>query len=622
MGKRQRRLGMVGLALSLTLVAAACGGGGGDEGQGGTPSAQPQRGGVWRTAVSDFGFTGAFDPTAEYLGAAWEMYTALTRTLMAYKFVQGADGTTVHPDLAASEPEISSDGLTYTFKLKPGVKFGPPVNRAITSKDIKYAFQRINTKALTAGYGFYYTVIEGLTTQAKSPDEDISGITTPDDQTIVFKLKEPAGDFLFRLAQAATAPIPVEVAKCATKAGEYGRFVVSSGPYMIKGSDAADISSCSALKPFSGFDPTAKLEMVRNPNYDQATDELRKNWVDGISIVVNSNVDDIFAKVQSGELDASWTDQPPKTVVQQYVTDPAKKNSLHIDQGDRVAYIHFALTEPPFDDVHVRKAANFVLDKASILQAWGGSTAGEVATHIMPDSMTGGQLGQDYNPYASPDFRGDEAKAKEEMKQSKYDSDKDGVCDDPVCKNIVIINRNVPTYADSEPFVVDSFAKIGVELKPRELATSAAYTTTQTISNKIKIGMNHQWGKDYADSFTFIGALFGSPSITPTNNTNVSFTGLTQAQADEFKVKLPGGQLPPSVDSDIAACQKLTEAAQRVTCYNDLDKKIMEEIAPWIPFMWLTVRTTTAPSVTKWQFDQFAGVTSLTQVAVNNNATL
>ena len=101
----------------------------------------------------------------------------------------------------------------------------------------------------------------------------------------------------------AAAPIPEEVGKCFTKAGDYGRYVMSSGPYMIQGSEDLDISSCDSMKPISGFDPSKKLYMVRNPNHDQATDTLRANNVDAIKVDVNTNLGDIFDRIERG----SWT---------------------------------------------------------------------------------------------------------------------------------------------------------------------------------------------------------------------------------------------------------------------------------------------------------------------------
>ena len=625
MGKRRQQVRLVGLALALALVAAACGGGDNEPSSSGGQQATPQKGGVLRTGISDFGFTNGFDPTGEYVAVAIGLYGAMERTLMGYKHIADAPGNELVPDLAEAAPEISSDGLKYTFKLKSGVKWAPPLNRDVTSADVAYAFQRINTAPLVAQYGFYYYgVIKGMDGKAKSADTKISGIETPDDQTIIFNLDKPAGDFLYRLSMPAAAPIPEEVGKCFKKAGDYGRYVMSNASYMIQGADKLDISSCSAMKPISGFDPSKQLTLVRNPNYDQATDTTRANYVDGITVTVDTNVDDIFSRVQAGDLDSSIADQPPKPVLQQYLTDQAKKPFLHSNSGDRTWYITMNWITPPFDDIHVRKAANWVMDKAGILQAWGGSTFGDIATHNIPPIVLGDALGSDYNPYPSDGNHGDEAKAKEEMKQSKYDTNKDGVCDASECQGLIMVNRNTPPWTNAEPVVVDSLAKIGIKVKPRELASSAAYTTIQTVKNKIPIALNAGWGKDFADAVSFVLPLFDGRSIIPTGNTNYPLMGLTADQAKSLGVSIPSGVTIPSVDADIDACQKIpaTQADQRNQCFADIDKKLMEEDAPWVPYLWAKNITVTGNTVTKWEFDQFSGYLSYTQMAVNNKATV
>ena len=95
------------------------------------------------------------------------------------------------------------------------------------------------------------------------------------------------------------------------------------------------------------------------------------------------------------------------------------------------------LAEPPFDDVHVRRAMNMVTDLEGLRRAWGGPVAGEIATDVIPDAMLGGELTADaYHPFQDPPFAGDVERAKAEMKLSRYDTDKDGLCDAPACKNV------------------------------------------------------------------------------------------------------------------------------------------------------------------------------------------
>jgi len=580
------------------------------------------QGGTYRTAIEDFGFTGAFDPTGEYLGTAWGLYSdMLLRTLMTYKHIAGVPGDALVPDIASANPDVSADGLTYTFTLKSGVKFGPPLDRDVTSKDIEYAFERINATSLVAQYGFYYAgVIKGMTGTEKSI-HPVSGIETPDDSTIIFHLEKPTGDLLYRLAMPATAPMPKEVAGCFTKAGDYGRYVISSGPYMIAGSDKLDASSCDTLKPISGYDPTKSLTLVRNKDYDPSTDspDVRENNIDGLRIDIDTNTDDIFEKIQSGELDGSWASTPPSPVEQKYLTDPTLQDFLKIDSGDRTWYITMNMLVPPFDDVHVRAAVNYAIDKQALQQAWGGPPHGDIATHIMPPTVLNFG-GETFDPYQTPNEAGDAGLAKKEMAKSKYDSNGDGVCDASVCKNVLFVNRNSPPHVDMTPSIQDSLSAIGIELKVRELETGTAYTTIQTVKNLVPIAANAGWGKDYADPSTF-AVLFDSSGISCEGQVNYSELGMNAAQAKECGVTAEYDKVKSEMlnaDSDIAKCNALT-GDDRTSCWIQFDKDLMTKYIPWVPYLWANVFTVISPTVVKYEFDQFSGAISWCHIAVNND---
>src|SRR5450432_297736 len=238
------------LLMALAACSGSSGGGSGSPSSGGsspaaTATGTATRGGVYRTAVSSFGLTNNMDPVGEtQIGFAFALYDAMIRTLVTFRHESGAAGTQIVPDLATSVPVPTDNGLTYTFHLKPDIKFAPPINRGITSHDIAYAFQRINDAKLVAQYGYYYDgVIKGLTGKAKTPNNHISGIETPNNTTIIFHLTSPVGDFLQRIASPAAAPVPPEVAKCFNTPGSYGRDLIASGPYMFAGSAAVDASS-------------------------------------------------------------------------------------------------------------------------------------------------------------------------------------------------------------------------------------------------------------------------------------------------------------------------------------------------------------------------------------------
>lgn len=617
--RRKRFLATVSLLLGMMVIAAACGQEEETPGGQGPTGEQAQEGGVYRVLTDDFGFTAAFDPTGEYLGSAWGMYSnLLLRTLLTYKHVKGVEGNELVPDLATDLAEPSEDGLTYTYTLKDGVEFGPPLDRAITPEDIEFAFERLATEGL-GQYAFYYTVIEGFEDFTAGKSDDITGITT-DGNTITFKLTQPTGDFPYRLAMPATAPMPKEVAGCFDRPGDYGRYVISSGPYMIEGSDQLDASSCKTLEPISGFNPTERLSFVRNPNYDEATDdpEIRENLVDGVEFTINPNVNDIFNKIQAGEAEGSINTPTPK-IVREYAQDEELSDRMVVSPGDRTWYITMNLTQPPFDDIHVRKAVNLVLDRDGLQRAWGGPTAGEIATHIMPPELTGGSpTAEEYDPYnlAEAEFAGDVEAAKEEMSQSKYDTDQDGVCDAPECSGLLMINRNVSPWTEMEPIVQQNLASIGIEVEPRALESSAAYTTIQTVSKQIPIALNAGWGKDYADPYTF-AVLFQSASIIPEGNVNYSLVGLTPDQAKEVGAEGTVTGIP-NVDDQIDQCTELA-GEERTQCWIDLDQTLMEDVVPWAPYLWANNIDIIGPAVTQFEFDQFSGEAAYAHVAVDED---
>jgi peptide/nickel transport system substrate-binding protein len=330
-----------------------------------------------------FGFTDTFDPTGEYLGDAIGIYSSLlVRTLVGYNHVPDAAGNKLVPDIATSVLVPTNGGTVYTFHLKPGIKFSPPVNRAVTSKDIAYAIERMARPKNGAQYSFYYSVIKGFDDYGSGKAKSISGIKTPNNSTIVFTLTHPTGDFLYRMSMPATGPIPQDVGKCFEgQPGKYGLDQISTAGYMIKGIDKVDISSCNAIKAASGFDGQTILDLVRNPNYDPKTDTraARENYPDEIQFIVNSSADDIYAKIEAGELDIANSTIPPQ-VLRKYATTSSLRPQFHQNSGDRTWYITLNLTQPPFDDIHVRKAMNYILDKPSLIQAWGGPVFGKVAS--------------------------------------------------------------------------------------------------------------------------------------------------------------------------------------------------------------------------------------------------
>ncbi len=238
---------------------------------------QSLRGGTyrvgWPTWQGRLGWSYGFDPTAEFHTTAGGIYSnLLLRTLVGYNHVAGAAGRQLVPDLAVGVPAPTNGGRTYRFTLKRGIRFGPPVNRVITSSDVRYAVERLVRRRNGSEWAPAFGDIRGFDAYRSGRARSISGISTPNARDIAFTLDQPTGDFLNRLALPPAAPIPPEVGKCFEgRLGDYGSHVISSGPYMIDGSGAMSIRSCRAIRPIRGISPT-QLTLVRNPRYDPSTD--------------------------------------------------------------------------------------------------------------------------------------------------------------------------------------------------------------------------------------------------------------------------------------------------------------------------------------------------------------
>ena len=198
------------LAVAGVAVLAACGSSNDDNGgsQGGgaqiTPQSGQKKGGTLKVQSAE-GFE-HLDPGSSYFQLDYMVVYATQRPLYSFK---PDDFTKAVPDLAASEPQITPDEKTVTVKIRPNVKFSPPVNRAVTSKDVKFAIERGFNPNVANGYApSYFIDIEGADEAKGGP---ISGIQTPDDQTVVFKLTKPFGATMAKaLSLPLTVPVPEE----------------------------------------------------------------------------------------------------------------------------------------------------------------------------------------------------------------------------------------------------------------------------------------------------------------------------------------------------------------------------------------------------------------------------
>lgn len=618
-GNGMGRVKLMALAVVFAFVAAACGGGGTQQPKNTKSTGALVKGGVLKIGLNS-DFHEALDPAREYYTIGWEfLHCCLARTLVGFNLKgPSQSGNQLQPDLATALPTSSSDGLTWTFKIRSGIRYAPPLQSVtVTSADFVRALLREAQSATAATYPFYFSGIKGFDEVASGKATSISGISTPDPSTLVVTLTQPAGYFPYLWALPATAPIPPSPSDPSAPLGvatgheqNYGQFISSTGPYMFKGSDAIDYSKPADQQTApSGFQAGKSYVLVRNPSWSPATDSTRKAYVDEIDATVGATVQDLQNKIQSGELD-TMDALPNPQGIQTYLTNPQLKQFIHSDPTFGTWYINMNLAMPPFDDIQVRKAVNWVVDKAGLQRLVGGSVLGPIATHTIPNSLVPSLAS--YDPYKTPNQSGSVDQAKAAMKLSKYDTNQDGVCDAPECKNVLMVIDAADPQPKMAALFQQNLASIGITVKIQPYQTTTMYTKCETATNKIPLCPSEGWYADFGDPFAFVTGLFNSTSLTPACCDD-SLTGATSEQLAKWGYA--NTTAPPSVDSQLNTCVA-AQGAARQQCYAAVDKTLMEQVVPWVPYRFANQVVITSSRVQNYYLDASTGWISLSLVAL------
>ncbi|QCO56537.1 ABC transporter substrate-binding protein [Pseudorhodobacter turbinis] len=372
--------------------------------------ADGQTGGTLRILGS--GDLDHYDPTSVGTTTANSFVRATQRTLISYESSTD-ELTRIAPqgDLATEVPQPTNNGLTYTFTLRDGVAWDAPSGaRAITAADFERGIKRACNPALGTPFLTYYiSLIDGLDTfcdgfskveptveamKAYIEGNDIAGIETPDDKTIIMNLKEQAGDFIYMMTLSAAAPAPVEVLDYMPDGPEYRSNFIASGPYTI-----------------AEYIPDTLLKLKRNAAWNAESDTLRKAYVDEIEMTLGLQPDAAIQQIQAGDAD----------MVFDILVPPALLPMLQATGDDKVMAVAVGRTSFIFintlsnnnngglRDVKVRQALNYAIDKAAIVQQLGGSYVAAPQNGIFGPGVLGYH---DFDLYPSPDHKGDPEKAK------------------------------------------------------------------------------------------------------------------------------------------------------------------------------------------------------------------
>jgi oligopeptide transport system substrate-binding protein len=250
--------------------------------------------------------------------------------------------------------QISDDGLTYTFDIRPGLEFsdGSP----LVAQDIRRSWLRLLDPATEATAPDVLSVISGAQDRlAGDVTDDEVGIEAPDDETLVVTLRHPASYFLDIVATPSTFVVPE--AADATATWQTPDDFVGSGPYVIDGAVGTDLVLRANERYVAGPPPI---------------DEIR--WMGGIDgDSVTAFADDAVDLVQVPGWNASWI-----------AYDPDLGPRLHAAEPLVISYFGFDATRPPFDDARVRRAFSLALDLERLVPLSEGASAQPAASLVPP----------------------------------------------------------------------------------------------------------------------------------------------------------------------------------------------------------------------------------------------
>ena len=328
------------LAISTTMVAAPSWG------------ETPKQGG---SAVVTFNNDlTTLDPQVGYDWQNWSVIKSIFDGLMDYK-----PGTTeLEPDLA-KEYTISDDGLTYTFKLRDGLKFHN--GRPVTAADVKYSLERaVNPATQSPGAG-YFSMIKGHDELSTGKAKEMSGITTPDDKTVVFTLTRPDATFLHLMAINFGFVVPKEEIE---KAGaDWGKKPVGTGAFK-----------------FVEWVPGQRIVLARNPDFHRPGIP----YLDKLTFEFGQDPTVAVLRLGKGEVDIVGDGIPPAQFAQ-IMADPANKDRIVIGDQLHTGYVTMNVKEPPFDNLKVRQAVNMAINKDRVVRLI--NNRGVPATQALPPAM-------------------------------------------------------------------------------------------------------------------------------------------------------------------------------------------------------------------------------------------
>jgi len=343
--------------------------------------APSHRGGTLRV-VSDQPPGGENRPTIDtavgYDNLAWQLFVTTNDGLVGFRKVSGGEGSLLIPDLATSLPRPTDGGTTYTFQVRPGIRYS--TGAVVRPEDFRRAIERVYT---TAGPGpvdpnddipdpvdFYDGVIGTDRCKADPPTCDLSEGIETSEHTVTFHLRRPDPDFLYKLAMPFAFAVPSR-----TGGEEVEQPLPATGPYLLE-----------------SYNPKEGLVLIRNPQFREWSPVAqpdgypdRIEWTFGVKPSTGRD------QVMEGEADWAYFGFGTIPGLEDVMREAPEL--VHTYLTTATFYMSLNTTRQPFDDVRVRRALNLAIDRYKVVELSGGPDRARLTCQVLPPSFPG------YEPY-------------------------------------------------------------------------------------------------------------------------------------------------------------------------------------------------------------------------------
>ena len=481
---RSVRLRFTGIAAVATIVLAACGSSDGAGGGGASGSGAPVDGGdltIARAAdILSMDKTTTFDNSSIYV----------MEQIMEPLFMVSQDGTKVEPWLA-SDYKMSDDKLTYTITLRKGVKFSD--GKPLTAADVKFSIDE-DTKTGGDGWGFINAAIDK--------------VTAVDDSTVEVKLKYPWAPLLADLSLFSNAIIPENYGGKTSE--EFYKAPVGTGPFT-----------------WGEWKQGQSVKVVKNPDYWGD-----KPHLDSVTWTVVPDANTRKLQLQGGQIDI---DEFPD-----WSSFKALKSTSGIKAtafpSTRIDYVAFNEARKPFEDVHVRRAIAYALDREAMVKSvlYGNGQAAD-------SLLSPGTPFYAKNPDAP---KLDLDKAKQELAQSSQPKG---------FSTSILINAGDPNQGSDAQIMQSQLAELGIKLEIKQLDATA----TRAARNAGDFDMIISgWTMDIPDPDEWT-----SFAVDPEGGSHSAYTNYNNPEVIALNKK----------------AQAETDDSKRADLYEELQKKVADD---------------------------------------------